>query len=174
MKKFLALLCLVAATAQAEVVVEKTPVYDIPKCLELGAVGSRDIVYSVVKEEVKENTREVTLKADFYNCMEVPGGYGFRSVEGSDALTFLFVDNKIVVGNRSLKAVKVFRILANNEYEVYDLTKKDDSYTVTVVLNKEEELATFGTTVIFDVVYKDNVIFENGTENTRPTYLKIK
>lgn len=174
MKKFLVLLCLVAASAQAEVVVEKTPVYDIPKCLEQASVGTRDIVYSVVKEEIKDNKREITFKADLYTCMEVPGGYGFRASDSKDAQMFLFVDGKVVVANRSITAIKVFRITEHNEVEVYDLKKSDDDYKVTVVLNKDETNATFGTTVITDVLYAGDVLYSGATENTRPTYISIK
>lgn len=171
------LLCLVAAFTSsafaAEVVIEKTPVYETVKCLEQGHVGRRDVKLSVDSVKEEDDKFVATFNVEFYNCMEVPGGYGFRSAKAEDASMFLYKDGKVVVANKKLAYARFFRNIADT-FETSDVEKKDDKYQVTFAFAKEEGKVALALALNSTIYVGDEAVFENAFEYASPTYVIIK
>ena len=171
------LLCLVTAFSSsafaAEVVVEKTPVYETVKCLEQSNVGRRDVKLSVDSVKEEDNKVVATFNVEFYNCMEVPGGYGFRSAKAEDAQMFLFRNDKVVVANKKLVYARFFRNIGD-DFVTSDVEKNDNKYQVTFAFEKEEGKVSLALALNSTIYVGDEAVFENAFEYASPTYVTIK
>lgn len=175
MKFLLVLTALFSMNAFAEVVVEKTPVYDLPVCREMNNVGKKDVVLSVLREEVKDDKRTITFKVDLYNCSEVPSGYGFRKVSPeNDTYVFLMKNDKLVAATLSINSIKFYTYNASKELVIADVVKEGENNVVTLTIDAVQTKVGIGSSVNSDISYKNEILYAGLIESSRATYIAVK